>query len=167
MGRGKPFYQSVSHLARKGVIPRAPWMSAVEANPPQFEPVVRTRPPCLVYPEDRLREKFLQRNPAARRVPVDLKARTIPERHIADRFVSMQMRFMEEDNLAEEEAYEAADRMLCSEIVASQSSNADFFSSLIDRNVTDDQDKLYVASLRDSQRDQKLYRGFAKGDEEN
>lgn len=166
MGRGKPFVQPVTQMAlRAGGKNRRPgWMSAVEMTPPQFEPVVRTRPPKIVFPEDALRETFLQRNPHARRLPVNLNALTIPERHIADRFVSLQMQLMDEQNLSEEDAYQSADRIICSEVIESQrrGGSQDAYGSLVDAGISDEEAKLYLASLRDSERDMALHRAFVK-----
>ncbi len=151
-------------MRRAGEGTRPNWMSAVEMTPPQFEPVSRTRPPRITFPEDKLRETFLRRNPRARRMPVNLTAASIPERHIADRFVALQMRLMNEESLTEDDAYQAADRVICSEIIeASRRSGAeDACSSLVDPSVEDEEAQLYLASMRDSRRDKVLHWAFVK-----
>lgn len=136
-------------------------MSSVEATRPTFEPVVNTRPPRIEYPEDRLRNIYLSRNPEARRIPVDLKAKSIPERHIADKFVSVQMHYMNEMSMSEEEAYNAADRELHLPQV-SEGHAENLHGPLQNSAVTDEVARLYLASVRDSQRDQKLFRALVK-----
>lgn len=166
MGRGKPFARPAAQLARSGARAkgRPAWVSAVAMTPPQFEPVVRTRPPRIVFPEDALRATFLRRNPHARRLPVNLNATSIPERHIADRFVGLQMQLMREERMSEEEAYESADRIICSEVIESQrkGGSADAYGSLVDASVDDEEARLYLASLRDSERDKALHSAFVK-----
>lgn len=166
MGRGKPFVQPATRLLRRsGRDGRQPsWMAAVNMTPPQFEPVTKTKPTRITYPEDAFRETFLKRNPHARRIPVNLMASAIPERHIADRFVMLQMRIMRDDKLSEEKAYEKADRIICSEIIEATrgSQEEGDFSTLIDPTIEDKQARLYIASLRDCQRDKMLHRAFVK-----
>lgn len=157
MGRGRPFVQPLSRLVKGGVAPRPAWMTAVEATPPLFEPVVQTKPPRLVYPEDRLRNIFLQRNPETRRLPVNLKARSIPERHIADRFAAIQQQLMHDEGLAEDDAYAAADRILNAAVLESNRISDDLNGPLSNPAVKDDASRLFLASLKDSQRDQALH----------
>ncbi len=131
-------------------------------TPPQFEPVTCTRPPKLSYPEDELRTKFLQRNPAARRIPLNLNAERMEDRHIADRFVGLQLRLMESEGLSEEDAYEKTNRIISSEVVHEVDKDLAEYGSIIDPNIDDVQTQLYLASLRDSQRDSRLYHAFVK-----
>lgn len=158
MGRGKPFVQPVTRAIRSGARKTQPtWMAAVNLTPPQFESVVNTRPPRIVYAEDGLRETFLKRNPNARRIPVDLNAASITQRHISDRFVALQMRIMRDEKLNVDDAYEKADRIFTSEILQSTSGDV---GSLIDESVQSQEAKLYLASKRDAQRDKLLYQAF-------
>lgn len=161
MGRGKPFVQSVNRLISAGVIPRPAWQRTLESTRPVFEAIQVTKPPKIAYPEDRLRSTFLERNPDARRIPVNLKAKTIPERHVADKFVAMQTKFMQENGMPEEEAYNAADRVLNVE-TAQVGENGDLYGPLVNQAVQDETARLYLASLKDSQRDQKQLRGLLK-----
>lgn len=156
MARGKPFSRPLARLARQGT------RAAVAMTPPQFEPVVRTKPPKLAYPEDTLRNEFLRRNPAARRIPVNLNAGSLAERHIADRFVGLQVRLMESEGLSEEEAYDKTSRIINSELSHHVDRDLTEYGSIIDPNVDNVQSQLYLASVRDSQRDTRLHRAFVK-----
>lgn len=161
MARGKPFSQSLSRLVSAGVMRRPSWMSSVEATRPKFQPIVNTRPPRIHYPEDRLRNIYLSRNPDARRIPVNLKAKSIPERHIADKFVAVQMRYMNEKGMSEEEAYNAADRELHMQH-ESKERVENLYGPLQDSAVANEVAKLYLASVRDSKRDQELFHALVK-----
>lgn len=161
MGRGKPFSQSLNRLVSAGAVRRPAWMSSVEATRPTFQPIVNTRPPRIQYPEDRLRNIYLSRNPSARRIPVNLKAKSISARHIADKFVSLQMDYMNEKGMSEEEAYNAADRELH---VPHESTEPmeNLTGPLQNSAVADEVTRLYLASVRDSQRDQRLFSALVK-----
>ena len=149
-------------MVRGGSTSKPAWFAAVKAFPPHFEPVSQTRPPKITYPEDRLREIFLKRNPQARRLPVNLSAPSIPERHIADRFVALQLQLMKEDALDEEAAYKAADRIICSEIIEAnrRKKAGEDVGPLVDPSVSDEQARIYLASVRDSNRDKLLHAAF-------
>lgn len=162
MGRGKAFARPLERLVAVGAVARPPWLASVAATRPAFEPVVRTRPPPLEYPEDRLRAVFLQRNPDARRIPLNLLARNVEDRHVADKFVSVQMRLMEEDGLAEEEAYNEAARVLNEEHLKMDGDEQGLYGPLADDGVQDDAVRLYLASKKDSERDQALFRALVK-----
>jgi len=163
MARGKPFAKSMARMAI-----RSGRTSGLELTPPQFEPVRRTRPERLTYPEDGLRRKFLARNPRAQRIPVNLMAARVADRHISDRFVALQMRLMEGDGLDEDGAYVKADRIMRTEYLQkldkrpSGGSREDEYGSLVDGEIKDEQVQIYFASMRDSKRDSKLHRAFVK-----
>lgn len=170
MARGKPFAKRLTRMAV-----RSGRSQGLELTPPQFEPVRRTRPDRLQYPEDDLRRKFLSRNPRAQRIPVNLMAAKITDRHISDRFVALQLRLMNnaEDPLGEDDAYVKADRIMRTEYLhkleetgehasTSDTEQHDDFGSLIDPEINDEQVQLYLASMRDSKRDSKLHRAFVK-----
>lgn len=161
MGRGKPFVQSVNRLIAAGVVPRPAWLNTVESTRPVFQSIRATKPPKIEYPEDRLRSIFLQRNPNARRTPVNLKAQSVAERHIADKFVAIQMKFMEENDMAEEEAYNAADRVLNVDN-AEVGQDEELYGPLANQAVQDEAARLYLASVKDSQRDQKQLHALLK-----
>lgn len=73
------------------------------------------------------------------------------------------MRIMNEQSMSEEDAYKAADRILYSENVeASRTQDAGEFASLVDPSIENDEARLYVASLRDSQRDKALFKALVK-----
>ena len=137
-------------------------MAAVQMTPPQFEPVTRTRPPKIKYPEEALRTEFLRRNPAARRIPLNLNTETIEERHIADRFVGLQRRLIESEGLNEEDAYDKTSRIISAEVAHQFDRDLTEYASIIDPSVTDVQTQLYLASMRDSERDTRLYRAYVK-----
>lgn len=158
MPRGKPFKTSLSRLVAAGVVRKPIWMDVVEATRPPFEPVAVTKVPKITYPEDRLRSVYLTRNPAARRLPVNLNARTIPERHVADKFVTIQMRLMKEQSLSEDDAYNAAEKLIEDEKRAQQL----FFENILegpltDMSIQDQTARLYMASVNDSRRDQTIF----------
>lgn len=158
MGRGKPFKQPLTKLINAGVVPRPIWLDVVEATRPPFEPVSVTKSRIIRYPEDRLRATYLQRNPEARRIPVNLLAGSIADRHVSDRFVTVQMRLMKEKNLSEEEAYKSAE-----EIIRKKKADADVLLAdklsgpLGDSSIADETSRLYLASVKDSERDRKIY----------
>lgn len=162
MGRGKPFSQSLNSLVSAGVVQRPVWMNSVESTRPPFEPIVSTKPGRIEYPEDRLRNIFLQRNPNARRIPVNLRATSVPERHIADKFVSIQMQIMDEDKLSEEEAYNAANRILNHPNSEADHAEDDLYGPLSNPAITNESARLYLASVKDSQRDKALHRALVK-----
>lgn len=166
MGRGKPFSQSLSKLVEAGVKKRPIWLSAVEQTKPKFQPIVETKPPRLVYPEDRLRNKYLVRNPHARHIPVNMRAKSIEERHIADRFVSIQLNYMNQQNMSEEDAYHAAETDLRA-ISQQARKEADITGPLQDMNISDQVARLYLASLKDSKRDQKMFHALLKNSQLN
>lgn len=158
MGRGKPFKQSFTKLVEAGVVPRPIWLDIVEATRPPFEPVTATKSRSIHYPEDRLRATYLQRNPEARRIPVNLLADSVTDRHVSDRFVAFQMRLMNEKNLSEEEAYKLAEETIQKRKTDGEALLADNFSGpLRDSSIADETSRLYLASVRDSERDQKIY----------
>lgn len=157
MGRGKPFVQSLRRLGPSGLGRQAPWQAAVAAATPEFEAVRVTKPGRITYPEDRLRSIYLQRHAGARRVAVDLKAKTVAERHVADRFVGWQMRLME-DGMSEEEAYSAVERRMKKE----RGEAAGVEGPLVDADLEDDGARLYLASVGDSRRDRELYRALVE-----
>lgn len=161
MGRGKPFTQSVNRLINAGVVPRPIWLTTVENTRPVFEPIRETKSRKIEYPEDRLRQIFMDRNPDARRRPIDLKARSIPERHLADKFVAIQRRFMEENDMAEEEAYNSAYRVINVDAIQ-DGEKEEVYGPLVNQAVQDEAARLYVASVRDSMRDQKHFRALLK-----
>lgn len=158
MGRGKPFKRSLKRLVEAGVVPKPVWMDIVEATRPPFQPVSVTKARSITYPEDNLRQTYLRRNPEARSFPVNLKARSVPDRHIADRFVSIQTELMKNQHLDEDEAYRSAERILKDEAVRMEDilrSKASL--SLIDPSLSDETERLYLASVKDSQRDKALH----------
>lgn len=158
MVRGKPFKKDIKSLIKAGIMPKPIWMDIVEATRPPFKPIERTKTPKIVYPEDKLRITYLQRNPEVRRTPVNLKAKTIEERHIADRFVSIQSRFMQEQNMSEEEAYQAA--MESINIRHYDSTEDDLYGPLSTSLNDSEAVRLYKASVADSERDKKLRKDF-------
>lgn len=148
-----------SQLGRKGGknVTLSASAAALAATPPQFEPVRVTKPPRLVYPEDRLREVYLSRNPSSRRLPVDMGARTVSERHVADRFVALQMQLMEEHGVSEDVAYLKAERIMAAETSKLLDVAKDDMSApLINESIKDPRTRLYLASFCDSQRDARL-----------
>lgn len=162
MGRGKPFKTSLTKLVQAGVIPRPIWLDVVEATRPPFQPVKATKSPPIYYPEDRLRATYLRKNPEARRIPVNLYADSIPDRHISDRFVSIQMRLMDENNLSEEDAYKRAEEIVHKSNVDTDTLVSDDVTGpLEDPSIFDETSRLYLASVKDSQRDRKLYEALS------
>jgi hypothetical protein len=157
MGRGRPFPRSLARLVRGGVKSRPPWLAAIEAVPPHFTPAERFVPPRLVFPEDRLREEFLQKNPDARRLPINLKARSRMEAHIADRFVAIQMRAIRERGLDKEGAYEYAQTAISEVAQKSSQLAADIESNTLSPSEGDETARLYSASLKESLADQELH----------
>lgn len=158
MVRGKPFKRDLNRLVKAGVIPKPIWMDIVSATRPAFEPVRSTQTKKIVYPEDRLRSKYLLRNPEARRVPVNLKAKRIEDRHISDRFVHTQLRLMREKNISEDMAYkEALDIINLKTIDHSEVLDSDLTGPLTNANVSDKTAQVYLASVRDANRDKKLF----------
>mmetsp|Transcript_963 Transcript_963/g.2210 ORF Transcript_963/g.2210 Transcript_963/m.2210 type:complete len:187 (-) Transcript_963:393-953(-) len=93
MGRGRPVTRAVRALVDGGAMTAPRWLSAVEAVPPRQEAAAK-KPAAIVYPEDRLRRRFAERYPEARRLPVRLNA-VGGECHVGDRFVRRQMGLME------------------------------------------------------------------------
>lgn len=161
MGRGKPFKQPLTKLIEAGVVPRPVWLDIVEATRPPFEPVRSTKSREIRYPEDRLRATYLQRNPEARRIPVNLLAESITDRHVSDRFVAFQMRLMNERKLSEEEAYKLAEEAMQKKKTDADALVVDSLSGpLEDCSIDDATSRLYFASVKDSQRDQKLYQAL-------
>jgi hypothetical protein len=157
MGRGLPFTRSLARLVRGGVASRPPWLSAVEAVPPHFAPVEKIVPTRIVFPEDRLREKFLRRNPDARRAPINLKARFRSEAHVADRFAAIQLRAMRERGLDEDDAYKYAQDAISGDVKRAFELAADIDTRVLNAADSDDTAKLYLASLKESQGDQTLH----------
>ncbi|KAI0558987.1 Mitochondrial ribosomal protein S23 [Gracilaria domingensis] len=159
MGRGKPFVKSMKKLVDAGVVAKPIWMDIVQATRPPFVPVAATKVPEIIYPEDRLRSIYLQRNPQARRMPVNLKAKSVTDRHIADRFVSLQVQFMEEQGMSEEKSYEEADRVLAKykDEMAEALDDQDMDGSLVNQSIRDAGARAFMASVKDSKRDQKLH----------
>lgn len=158
MARGKPFKQSIDRLVKAGVVPKPLWLDVVEATRPPFNPVSQTKSKAIVYPEDRLRSIYLRNNPDARRIPVNLKAKTPAERHVSDRFVAKQMKLMEDQKLSERDAYkEAEEAFQVRDDVVQKLPTDDMASPLSDPSVEDEAGRLYLASVRDSERDQKLF----------
>lgn len=155
MGRGPPFKQSYTALVRAKIVPRPRWLGAVTEVPPQIDLVERTRPPAITFPEDRLRSVFLQRNPETRQLPIDLNTSRLEERHISDRFVALQQRYMDDGN-GEEEAYSLAYESLGNtiqgeegiELAAGKGENA---------TVDSESARAFIASLKYAQRDRKLF----------
>lgn len=158
MARGKPFKASLERLVKAGVVRKPVWLDVVGATKPPFEPVIVTRTKAIIYPEDRLRRKYLQQNPEARRIPINLKARTAAERHVADRFVAIQMKLMREKKMSEQNAYKAA-----RDIVSHQGIDSDLmfqddlYGPLSDSNILNETARLYLASVKDAKRDKKMY----------
>lgn len=162
MGRGKPFKTSITRLVNAGVIPRPMWYNVVEATRPPFEPVTVTKSSLIHYPEDDLRSKYMENNPEMRRIPINLKANSIPERHIADRFTSLQMKLMDEKKLSEEDAYKVADEMISNRQVDFDALCGDDLSGpLGDVTVENDSARVYLASVKDSQRDKRLLKAIS------
>lgn len=158
MVRGKPFYTSVDRLVKAGVMRKPVWSDIVDATRPPFEPVTTIRTKAIRYPEDRLRNKYFRRNPETRRIPVNLKARSIVDRHIADRFVTIQMGLMRERNISEEEAYSIAKDMVNLNTVDTKADRgSDFYGPLSDPTIENETARLYLASVKDSERDKQLY----------
>lgn len=149
----------MKRLVSAGVIRKPAWMDIVEATRPVFSPVTVTKAPEIMYPEDRLRSIFLQRNPDAHRMPINLKAKSKEERHISDRFVALQMKFMDEQGLSENKAYEEADRVLAEqkEQMNRILDEYDTTGSLVNPFIEDEAARAFMASLADSKRDQKLH----------
>lgn len=154
----------MKRLVSAGVIPKPVWMEIVEATRPVFSPVTVTSVPEIIYPEDRLRSIFLRRNPDAQRIPINLKAKTKEDRHISDRFVSLQMRFMEEQGLSENKAYEEADRVFAEqkEEMNRVLDEYDTIGSLVNPSIEDEAARAFMASLMDSKRDQKLHQALVE-----
>ncbi|CAN8061317.1 unnamed protein product [Agarophyton chilense] len=152
----------MKRLVEAGVAAKPIWMDIVEATRPPFAPVVITKVPEIIYPEDRLRSIYLQRNPQARRVPLNLKAKSIPDRHLADRFVTLQMQYMEEQGLSEEKAYEEADRVLVEykRKMDQALEDQEMDGSLLNPDFTDSATRAYMASVTDSKRDQRLHQAL-------
>lgn len=163
MVRGRPFPRSVARLVQGGVAERPAWLATLEKVPPHFSPVTVRQPPRLVYPEDRLRERFLRENPEAKRAPLNLKARTKAEAHVADRFVAIQMRAMREQGLSEDSAREHAERTLQEAtaravdlvkevgVLAGEAEGSEKASS----------QRLFVASLEDAKTDKEMLEKLA------
>lgn len=160
MVRGKPFKKDIKSLIKAGIMPKPIWMDIVEATRPPFKPIERTKTPKIIYPEDKLRITYLQRNPEVRRIPVNLKAPTIEERHIADRFVSMQMRFMQEQNMSEDDAYQATMESINIRHFDSSTAEDDLYGPLTSSSSDNEAVRLYNASVADSERDIKLRKDF-------
>lgn len=156
MARGKPFRTNINHLIKAGVVRKPVWADIVEATRPPFEPVRATKTERVTYPEDRLRAKYLERNPEVRRIPVNLKARTLEERHIADRFISIQLRLIQEKNMTEEDAYTTAHDIINLRTDDANMSADDLSSPLSNSSIQNESARLYLASVRDSERDKKL-----------
>lgn len=157
MARGRPFPRSLNALVRHGVMPRPPWMAVVEAIPPHFELNQNRRPPVLTYPEDRLRAKFLEKNPEFRSYPLDLKAKKKADAHIADRLVAIQLRAMTEQNMSESQAYEHAMKV-AAEGLQRSTRQAQEIGRIVSRTSEEDQAaQLFLTSLKDSMGDLELH----------
>lgn len=162
MGRGKPFARSIKNLVDAGVMPRPIWLSTVEATKPKFQPRYVKKVPSIFYPEDRLRSIFLIRNPNARRIPVNLHAEKVDDRHVADRFVSLQLKFMQQDGLSERDAYDVAQNLISQIPKQSQDYDPALHGPLADESIQNEASKLFLASLKDSQRDQIIHKAYVK-----
>lgn len=169
MGRGKPFKRSLEQLVKAGIAQKPIWFDIVKATKPPFEPVYRTKVPAISYPEDRLRNIYLQRNPNSRRIPINMKAHRISDRHIADRFVSIQTDFISERGMSEDDAYAEAERVLSGDLLFNDPKQTDILSgTLSDQDVQDETARLYLASVKDAQRDQAMHQALknqAQGEE--
>lgn len=161
MGRGKPFPRSLSRLVNAGVVPKPVWMPIVQSTRPPFVPVSLVKSQKIEYPEDRLRSIYLRRNPSARHFPVNLKAKNISDRHISDRFVSKQMKLMQDEGLSEEDAYKVVSKVMNEEEARIITDHlADFRGTLTNRSVKSEVTRLYLASVKDSRRDQALHKAL-------
>lgn len=161
MGRGKPFKQSVKRLVNAGVIPRPVWLDVVEATRPPFQPKSVTKSFEIRYPEDDLRAKYLENNPELRRIPINLKAPTIPERHVADRFVTLQMKLVREKSMSEKEAYKKADEMINErKLNVDVLFSDDLSGPLSDAAIENESARIYLASVKDSERDKRLHKAI-------
>ena len=156
MGRGRPFRQNFLALVRAGVVKPPRWLDAVRQVPPQVDLVERTRPPPIFFLEDRLRSRFLARNPEAQKIPIDLNAASRSEGHVADRFASLQAQYMEHGK-SEEEAYDLAASSIISGIQKSVGDLADDDQLTSDRAVSTDAGRAFVASMKYVERDQRLF----------
>lgn len=132
-------------------------MTAVDVVPPHFELARKRRIPRLSYPEDRLREVFLARHPQFRTLPVNLKARKKTDAHIADKFAAIQLRAMQEQNMSEEEAYNYAINAATDGLKRISSQETSIGDAVSSESETDQATQLYMASLKDSMKDIKLY----------
>lgn len=164
MGRAKPFVKSLNNLVAAGVVPKPVWLDIVDATRPPFLPIASKRVRELVYPEDRLRSVFLLRNPETRRIPVNLHAESIADRHISDRFVSLQTKLIQEQGLSEDKAYDETSRILSEykREMEEQSEEQDIAGPLSNPSIKDEASRAFMASYMDSRRDQKIHQALTK-----
>ena len=160
MGRGKPFKRSLDQLINAGIARKPIWYDIVNATKPPFQPVSRTSVAEITYPEDRLRNIYLQRNLGARRMPVNLKAERVSDRHISDRFVALQMQLMSERGMSEDSAYAEAERVLAEQMSEKQLELSDTDGVLDDPTIQDESARLYLASIKDARRDQAMHQAL-------
>lgn len=163
MGRGKPFPRSLKRLVDADVIKKPAWMDVVEATRPPFRPVYVTKAPPIEYPEDRSRSVFLEKNRFARRIPINMKADAIADRHLADRFVEAQTKLMNQDGVSESDAYEATMQIMKSGLLENHHNEMEgIYGSLSNGDVMNEAARLYLASLSDSRRDRSMYQALKK-----
>eukprot|EP00871_Galdieria_phlegrea_P000010 jgi/Galph1/1009/GphlegSOOS_G5787.1 len=107
---------NVLQMMEKGIFRKSKWYEVVKRHPPLARPPNRGTPPKIVLEEDVLYEELLDKIPQLKYTPLSLVDSTTGFRNACDKFVYLQKLYMDTKGLSKEDAFEAVQKELTTEL---------------------------------------------------